>query len=86
MSAKTHHGRFSFANLSQLHVVEAHTSVFFSLEPGSLVLPIPHEDQYFTPSVLLLVAVGGFVLWCTKTQALEGTDGVCVMALQSPGG
>lgn len=59
MSAKTHCGSFSFANLSRLHVVEAHTSVFFTLEPDSLVLPAPHEDQCFTPSFLLLVAVGG---------------------------
>lgn len=86
MSAKTHPGQFSFANLSQLHVVEAHTSVFFFLDPGSLVLPVPHEDQYFTPSLLLFVAVGGFVLWCAKTQALESTDGVCAVALQCPEG
>lgn len=29
MSAKTHGGGFSFANVSQLHVVGAHASVFF---------------------------------------------------------
>lgn len=76
MSAKTHCGRFSFANLSQLHVVEAHTNVFFTLELGSLALPTPHEDQYFIPSFLLLVAVGRFVLWCAKhklSRALLGS-------------
>lgn len=31
MSTKTHDGGFSFANLSQLHLVGAHASVFFPL-------------------------------------------------------
>lgn len=76
MSAKTHRGRFSFANLSQLHVVEAHAGVFFTLEPGSLVLPAPHEDQYFTVSA----AVGGCGGLCAvmcQTQALRGSAGLC---------
>ena len=31
MSVKTHGGGFSFAHLSQLHIVGAHASIFFSL-------------------------------------------------------
>jgi len=51
----------------------------------SPVLPVPHEDQYFSLSFVLVVAVGGFALWCARTQALTGSVRVCVGGSAVPG-